>query len=144
MKNGKPDTEIEIDTPDLPQGPLPFTTQPKPHTDQGQDSCAPMMETICDGPWRLARVKAPKNEIAQPTAKVNRLSKTHSATAGQESNAVLRGSAPVKKSVFYLGGIDEHVLRRISQLIAATRMYGSHRVESFHRTDLEQFLSAYL
>ena len=34
----------------------------------------------------------------------------------------------------------QHVLRRMSQLIAATRMYGSHRVESFHRTDLEHFL----
>ena len=105
-KNGKPDTETEIDTPDLHQGPLPPSTQPKPHTDQGQDSCAPMMETDCDGPWRQARVKAQKNEIARPAAKVNRLSKTHLATAGQGPNTVLRGSAPVKKSVFYLGGID--------------------------------------
>ena len=38
----------------------------------------------------------------------------------------------------------QHVLRRISQLFAATRMYGSDRVESFHPTDLEQFLLAYL
>ena len=52
-------------------------------------------------------MKAQKNEIARPAAKVNRLSKTHSATAGQGPTTVLRGSAPVKKSVFYLGGIDE-------------------------------------
>ena len=44
-------------------------------------------------------------EIARQAAKVNLLSKTHSATAGQERNAVLRFS-PGEETSICLGGMD--------------------------------------